>query len=297
MSGANQQPELRAASFRGVLRYWMRASLGSRVAAPKELLQEESRYYGSTEGGSPLRVRVKQTAGPQTYQPQRCAVLPPDRFFKGYQIGFAFDLIFDVHPLCSPEQVFNDQFWCSLLLAIKFGAFGRRARRAAGAVQASGVIELDNLNEKAQTIAQKYTDSFEVACKDFRDLRNHLTEVVRKVPTSGTWARTPRYPVFHKDHVQVFLSDNGDKDFLKALAPLWAITSSYHHNDGAWGEAIHGRRASAFHIRVHRCANDMYYPLITVFHSGRDWNSVLGYFNKITSSGFILLHGPRGDFG
>jgi CRISPR-associated protein Cmr1 len=294
MSGANQQPELRAASFRGVLRYWLRAFLGSQAISPQKLFEKESQYFGNTDGGSPLRVRVNQASSQGIFPRRRGVVLPDDQPFTGYKVGFTFDLIFDIHPLCSAEQVFDDHFWGSLLLAINFGAFGKRSRRGGGAVQVTGIDTLDSLSSTAQEIAQGYIGLLQASSADCSRLETHLKNVISKVPSSGT-LNAPSYPTFHKDHAQIFLSENGNRNLLKALEPLWEATNDYHDAKGAWGYAKGGRRASAFHIRVHRCTDDNYYPLITVLHSGKGWSNVSGYLNKLRTGGFRLLDDPRED--
>ncbi len=56
LGGANprDKPELRAAPFRGVLRYWLRALL----ANPPDLLRQEANLLGNTDLGSPVTLRV-----------------------------------------------------------------------------------------------------------------------------------------------------------------------------------------------------------------------------------------------
>src|SRR2546422_901454 len=60
LGGVEQrQPELRPASVRGALRYWLRALLGAVVGTDLGILrQEERRVFGSTEGVSTITVRL-----------------------------------------------------------------------------------------------------------------------------------------------------------------------------------------------------------------------------------------------
>ncbi|MEM3581413.1 MAG: type III-B CRISPR module RAMP protein Cmr1 [Candidatus Bathyarchaeia archaeon] len=61
LAGANQrEPELRAPSFRGVMRFWLRALLGGVLGNnPQEIFKHESAVFGSTEHASPVIVRVE----------------------------------------------------------------------------------------------------------------------------------------------------------------------------------------------------------------------------------------------
>jgi CRISPR-associated protein Cmr1 len=58
LGGAEQQPELRPASFRGALRFWLRALLGAHIGDNVEHVREaENRVFGSTNSASPITVR------------------------------------------------------------------------------------------------------------------------------------------------------------------------------------------------------------------------------------------------
>ena len=59
LNGAyTQQPELRAASVRGQLRYWLRAYLGAQTSDLKAIWEKESAVFGSTGQGSAVNVGV-----------------------------------------------------------------------------------------------------------------------------------------------------------------------------------------------------------------------------------------------
>ena len=53
------QPELRAASFRGAMRFWLRALLGGILGdRPDKIFERESQVFGSTDHASPVVVQV-----------------------------------------------------------------------------------------------------------------------------------------------------------------------------------------------------------------------------------------------
>ena len=60
MGGANpyDEPELRAASIRGAMRFWFRAMAGAITNDPKEVYRLESKVFGDTEKKSKVVVRV-----------------------------------------------------------------------------------------------------------------------------------------------------------------------------------------------------------------------------------------------
>ena len=59
-SNPREQPEIRAASFRGALRFWLRALLGGVLGdrPDNKIFQCESQVFGSTDYASPVVVRV-----------------------------------------------------------------------------------------------------------------------------------------------------------------------------------------------------------------------------------------------
>ncbi len=61
MGGADPtgQPELRAASIRGAMRFWFRAMAGTVTTDPREIYRLESEIFGNTERKSKVVVRVK----------------------------------------------------------------------------------------------------------------------------------------------------------------------------------------------------------------------------------------------
>lgn len=135
--GANgrAEPELRPPSFRGVLRYWLRAALGG-VVGDKDIntLRElESAVFGSTDHGSPVRVRLSCPHG--QLKTKRVSILPHIRG-KGsgernaFAAGQEFELIMSQDGICG-EEVWNAA--CSaLMLALTFGGVGLRSRRGYG---------------------------------------------------------------------------------------------------------------------------------------------------------------------
>ncbi len=296
MNGADGKPELRAASFRGVFRYWLRAVLGSVYQRNITTLhEEESRYFGSTKAASPIRVQVKKHFEPT--QGKSKLVLPPTvktrakKRIPHTHVGFhesttenpqRFDLIFDVHPLENVENVFDKPFYAALMLAFHLGAFGKRARRGGGVLK---IVGPDGLEASIKNLLMP-----EIANGDalVTSLRQILLPYVATA-TSGFQVQSefhyrdnqiPNYPIFTTSNCRIFVGKQGYDDYLEALESMWMLTGDFHRktytdrrgrekpDKWAWGYAIgQQRRASALHMRVYQCTNGKYYPLATFFRS------------------------------
>jgi CRISPR-associated protein Cmr1 len=72
VGGSNpQQTEIRAASFRGALRFWLRALLGGFLGdRPDKIFQCESQVFGSTDYASPVVVQLEpHNLGSDSFNP------------------------------------------------------------------------------------------------------------------------------------------------------------------------------------------------------------------------------------
>lgn len=145
LGGAEQQPELRPASVRGALRFWLRAALGGVLGSAnlEALRLRETEVFGATDYGSPVIARL---SGREQAQP-----FNPDTNLTGLRY-----LLFSMHRLrrsCLPagslltvtlqaragrEAVLLRAAEALWLLA-RVGSLGARSRRGAGSLQAAQV--------------------------------------------------------------------------------------------------------------------------------------------------------------
>lgn len=163
-------PELRVPSLRGAMRYWYRALVGgsnlmTSVESVEEeianLTSEEGRVFGTTEAGSAVSIVISTRAKPvvETYQKDR-AIRTPDGDFlptgKDYLLwsmaasgrpdtpkyqparqyirpGSKFEVIVRSKGDTDFARRAIAAFW----LLANLGAFGSRANRGAGSIQAS----------------------------------------------------------------------------------------------------------------------------------------------------------------
>lgn len=150
LGGANPRgaPELRAPSFRGAMRYWLRAALGGVIGDHNldGLRKLESAVFGSTEFGSPVHVRLHPVGGES--QPRNEKVLPHKEgreagSRQAIQPGQQFELV-----LSMPHRG-NEDVWAAaiaaLRLAVTFGGVGLRSRRGYGTLKIVRSTDLTQL--------------------------------------------------------------------------------------------------------------------------------------------------------
>lgn len=220
--GAWQQAEIRPPSFRGLMRYWLRALVGGIVGA--ELLPvslTEQAVFGSYQHASPVALRVLRgaPAGPlppagdefpgigylfyAAYHNRRDAVQAGERFQLRLQTRPLTPLDLEIHQ----QPVDDDLVWtlaaASLWLVARLGGLGLRMRRGAGSIRfcdepAGWPAALPPARIRAGT-PQGYAE--EIA----EDLA-HLRRAFGWTPAE-TMEYLPPYTVLHPDCCQVYVLD------------------------------------------------------------------------------------------
>lgn len=246
------QPEIRAASIRGGLRYWLRtvygAAYGSNITG---LYEAESRIFGSTSRGSAVTVRVQHDLKKVDFDPNErydrhdprrnnaLRVLPERFGFAGFQQATtssdqSFWLTLVSHP--SRRDVFTSAFSSALLLAFTLGGFGKRARRGGGALQIVNqpdddlpdILRPPNVIDGgalAAELTKRFSEIQQVINK-LPDLHDEKGNILQKRPYRAN--SIPDYPVFASDHCCVFIGTKGKSNYLAALKQMWSITGPYH---------------------------------------------------------------------
>lgn len=197
-------PELRPPSFRGALRYWLRAALGGVLGDNlKALKRAEAEVFGSTdekEGASAVTLRLSnlQLSAPQEYQKQKPLHVvkhgkpmrqPTGRDYLYWSMGkfggqepkqfyapnSQFDVVLRTRPGVKDADEKFRQAATALWLLIQLGGIGSRARRTGGSLCAHRKAEAGLTFElTAQTIN-------EVACQ----LGEGLTVIRRHSMAAG----------------------------------------------------------------------------------------------------------------
>jgi CRISPR type III-B/RAMP module RAMP protein Cmr1 len=227
LAGADgETPELRPASFRGTLRFWLRALLGAYVGDDFETLQrEESRVFGSTDGSSPVVVRIIAREG--TIKQGNRQVLPHSTQKKFTLPSFTEDSRFSLILSSRPGQQLPDEALAALLLMLNLGGVGKRSRRGFGSLQAVKV------EPQELTLPTGVKDLFEEQPGNGKALALHLTSALRKaqslVTTSGgspyAADALPDYPVLSEDHALILVCRHAfahsKRSYDQAMKDFW----------------------------------------------------------------------------
>ncbi len=134
LKGANPDgpPELRPPSFRGELRYWLRATIGAVIGDTnlENIRKLEAAVFGTPDSGSPIAVRISQKSLTDSKQP----ILPHHAGQTGYRRAFDPGQSFSL-TINAPRPV-SDEVWrvakATLRMMLTFGGVGLRSRRCYG---------------------------------------------------------------------------------------------------------------------------------------------------------------------
>ncbi len=150
LGGSNPrgEPELRAPSFRGAMRFWLRALLGGVIGDdPKRIFERESQVFGSTDHASPVVVQLSHqnfsSIGYSQLRQNRPGVAylffgarslgnEPER--KAIPSGFQFTCTFRLQAgMRDPEAL--RAVVAALWLLTHLGGLGMRSRKGGGNLQ------------------------------------------------------------------------------------------------------------------------------------------------------------------
>lgn len=156
LAGADQTTaELRAPSFRGLMRYWLRALVGGTIEKDQERLEKvkvaEAEVFGSTTTGSIVRIRVSQPSNepiqfneniskPGTHQATGKGYLLWSMRLKKLSSRYYFEpnTSFTIHLSTQSTDELNFQKGIAALwLLTHLGGIGSRSRRCAGSLTAT----------------------------------------------------------------------------------------------------------------------------------------------------------------
>lgn len=134
---------VRAASVRGHLRFWWRATAGARCSSLAELYKKESELWGNTEQQGKIRAEVEICSAGREESPQKPAyALFPfrDSGAKGCEsVEFRLKLTYTPHASGNPasaDQIAEIRAELETALAawVMFGGIGARTRRGCGSL-------------------------------------------------------------------------------------------------------------------------------------------------------------------
>lgn len=239
---ARLNPELRAPSIRGAMRYWYRALLGgSTIIKERDELQalkaNEARVFGTTEHSSAVTVRVTYDTEPvcASFQKDRAIRTPdggflptgkdyllwsmaatrqlPDREYIKQDTKFVITL--GARQDVSALNAATAAFW----LLANLGALGARANRGAGSIQAQRV------DSQGDEIAFR-------VCQAIDELQSYIANGIRQCLAAigdGTarWRAfqdtQPSYDVIAPDAVQIWIVANAQGGWTSSSDALNGI--------------------------------------------------------------------------
>jgi len=255
------EPELRAASFRGAMRFWLRALLGGVSGdRPDKIFQCESQVFGSTDHASPVVVRLEtHSLGSDSFNP-----LPHKQVtfrFNGFKPGQRFDIC-----LLSRDEVALQQAQKALLLLCYLGGLGRRSRRGFGSLQITeGKLAL--------------------TAKTAKELGNALKQRLDAILPSSFAKLTdvPRFPILHEKWAQIKVCNEEFSGWEQAIK--FVMKRAHQHKNPALGFA-NPRQASPVHVHVTRLSTGKYALVLTTMLSqlnpklsGADLQKLVDFLN------------------
>jgi CRISPR type III-B/RAMP module RAMP protein Cmr1 len=276
-------PQIRAASFRGVFRYWLRAILGSTLPFD-QIPQFEEGVFGSTQRGSTVKIIVESSLKPQN----DIFVLPVkitnqntgqkiDYPQYGYPVDSSFALSLHTHPLIPQFPLLMEE---TVNLAILLGGFGRRARRLGGNL----MISRDN--DQDQPMPETSSDVESSIKQAIQDALKTTQVLTKKAPVR--LKQRPTFPCFADGYYSILLAEPY-RDIESAYDKLWSASGKFHHAGGAYGKPS-PRRASAVHMKL-IVSQAGYHPVMTIFEWGvdRDWQTMAGFEAHVIQEGFSKI--------
>lgn len=215
-------PELRAPSFRGIMRYWFRSVAGGiiRDLNIAEIQKLETLVFGDTESGSPVKVQVLQ----KQLAKSRTELLP--HHHQAVRNGFSANQEFVVK--LSETRPINDLIWeaavTSLELAVSLGGIGVRSRRGYGALRFKNNPQFSGTNDWKEEIEDVVKRSIEVVKK--LAIMNNIT--IAPLPNSPS-----AFPSINKEGVIQL----GNKGYTSGLEGLTAFMA--HVQEVDWIGFVH----------------------------------------------------------
>lgn len=257
-------PEMRAASVRGQLRYWLRAMLGAHNPNPKNVWETESQIFGSTTSGSGISVRVFRD-GPAKSRDYPMLPHRKNEGRRGLSIQRALDAgqVYDLQLASRPGVKVPSEAVDALSLWSLLGGIGRRSRRMFGAVQIMAGDDNPNWYTQPQ-------NPDELAAL----IRNLLTRVGSAPPQSNL----PGFPTLNSAQSWVIVGKtpfSSSEDLVITLFRDLLRADAFRNKQDTFGQAMGGRRASPLIAQVRRIrfeGEDYYFPILTALRSRPDKN-------------------------
>lgn len=250
LNGATpNQPEFRAASVRGQLRYWLRAIEGAKTQDLKIVRESESATFGSTGQGSTVTVRLfpkgniipeKSNMLPHRQEEHKRFPQPAIQPNSKAQLEFVTRLGVSI-----PKDAFHALNIWSLI-----GGLGKRSRRMFGAFMlvGEGLSVYKTPHELAQCIKKSLIAA---GCEH-----------------GSPQKAIPKFPILHPDHSWIIVGHKSFDDPESAVVSLFTSllrSATFRPKQETFGSAL-PRRSSPLIAQLRRM-DGKYYAVLTALRS------------------------------
>ncbi|MCL4880523.1 MAG: type III-B CRISPR module RAMP protein Cmr1 [Anaerolineae bacterium] len=280
LNGADKnQPELRAASVRGQLRYWFRAIEGAKTQDLQKLWEVEEAVFGSTQHGSQVSVRffnpdpekeiaiasnplLPHRTGEREKSYTNAIIDPPQKQKEEDKAR-----IFILQLVSRPGQDLPYQASNALLVWLMLGGLGKRSRRMMGA------LDSDMLGKNRPNSPNALINLISMVLNDVLD--------TKKLPTLSV----PSFPTLHPNHSRIVIGRKDFRSAQEANIALFSILRSneFRQHERVFGHAMQGRRASPLIAQVRKIGG-AYYPVLTIMRSSdlkdREWGILNDFMSR-----------------
>lgn len=254
----NGQPILRAAPFRGEMRYWLRAFYTNHNIS--ELKLTEERAFGSTQAGSGVSLWVK---------PATSELNSKERYMLPHRLnpyGYPADSPLPSLAFCENQEIqlgfrgrvgleMPREALVGLLFWLTFGGAGKRARRGFGSLQ---ILHAETSSARLpEGILPLFAEGLPA---DGAALVNQTEALLNLLPgpisfsTSlppAVYFSTANYPCFQPHSWAVVVGAQPFPDYTSAMQDFWInhLRSSTNRDNQAYGQA-NPRHASPLHVHI-----------------------------------------------
>jgi CRISPR-associated protein Cmr1 len=251
----NLEPELRAASVRGQLRYWGRAIWGASMSNLEDVWAKEKSIFGATDLGSALGVRVFPRG---SIEIEKRPLMPHRSDTKSQSLALAIDEAqrFEVQLVTRPGAKFTRSIFAPMQVWGLLGGVGKRSRRMFGAIYVPGLFE-----EGDPTTIEGFSDLIpkilgaKFACGDPATLQ-------------GVYRQAPAYPTLNPRYSCILVGQASVESATEGNRQLFGLLRSkrYLQHERVFGYASGGRRASPLIAQVKKVGDELY-PVFTLMRS------------------------------
>ena len=271
LNGADKkQPELRAASVRGQLRYWFRAIEGAKTSDLQAVWKAEESIFGSTECGSHVSVRLLPDSETKI---TRQSLLP----HKGgsQQDAFDSDVLCNLQLFVRAGSSFSEYLSQAFSTWLLLGGLGKRSRRMFGAFEIAHVYGSDDLEVQDGAARAWWGKPLSRPEQLGKVIYDHLRNWVFRGYTFNQ-SSTPNFPTLHPAYSRILV---GTKEFKSMEEVDKKFFEIMHEKRVYQFGSASPRRASPLIAQV-RKIKGQYYPILTIMRSGDIKDKAWGILNE-----------------